>query len=82
MSPPSLSLFLCVSLVVPLSLSIPHPRRMSLSGFHGDPVAVVLLLLRRKKRVRERGRGSGERGEARRSSESAGGGVTPPIRGK
>lgn len=77
---PPLSLSFSLSLVVPFSLSIPHPRRMSLSGFHGDPVAVVLL--RRKKRVRERGRGSGERGEARRSSNSAGRGVTPPIRGK
>lgn len=35
-------------------LSIFHQRRVSLSGFHGDPVAVVLLL-RRKKRVHERG---------------------------
>lgn len=50
---------LSLSLVVPLSLTISHPQRVSLSGFHGDPVAVVLLLLRRKRRVHERGRKEG-----------------------
>lgn len=53
------SLSLSVSLVVPLSLSISHPRRVSRRGCHGDPVAVALLL-RRDGRVHEEERARGD----------------------
>lgn len=58
---PSLSL----SLAVPFSLSISHPRRMSLSGFHDDLVAVAAAAEEKEARVHGRGRKWGARRDAR-----------------